>query len=170
MEEQLEQIPVSGELLALMRNAAAIAQRLHEPFITNRALLLALLEDPKIGPGLNAVIPRERLEAAQPEADMTPLIASRRQEPGLPAGERPAILRFDTLAFKTPDGSTTVWLSREAFKAFTEGAKRVGEGVYLPEFLAFGIAAEATRTPGILAALHISPGAINDVVKTPQPS
>jgi hypothetical protein len=163
VNEQREQIAVSVELLALMRNAAAIAQRVREPFITVRALLLAMLDDPAIGPALSEAIPREKLEAFKPEGDMKRFVASRRHEPEMEAGERPSILRFDTLAFKTPDGSATVWLSREAFTVFCEGAQR-SEEVYLPKHLAFGIAAEAVRTPGILAALQIQPGTVSEAV------
>jgi hypothetical protein len=81
------------------------------------------------------------------------------------AGERAAILRFNTLAFKVPNGSKSVWLSRDAFSAWNEGAKRVEEGGrYMPKHLAFGIAADAIRTPGVLAALHLSPGEINEAI------
>jgi hypothetical protein len=163
MNEQLEQIPLSNELLELMRNAAATAQRLKEPFITTRAILLALLDEPSIGPALVEVLPREKLEGFTPEGDVKKLIASRRQEPAMEPGERPSILRFDTLAFKTPDGATSVWLSREAFTAFAEGAQRA-EGVYLPKHLAFGIAADAIRSQGILNALQIPPGAVSEAL------
>ena len=163
MEEQLEQIPVSTELLALMRDAASIAQRLREPFITVRALLIALLDEATVGPALEGVIARDALEAFVPEGDMKRFVASRRQEADMPAGERPSILRFDTLAFKTRDGSASVWLSREAYSVFLDGALRA-DGAYLPKDLACGIAAEAQRMPGILTALHVEPGAVSDAV------
>ena len=163
MDEQLEQIPVSAELLALMRNAASTAQRLREPFITIRAMLIALLDDTVVGPALQDVIARDDLEAFAPEGDMKRFVASRRQEPEMPEGERPSILRFDTLAFKTNDGTSSVWLSREAYSVFLEGAQRA-DGAYAPKDLACGIAAEAQRTPGILSALQVSPGVVSDAV------
>lgn len=161
-----EQIFLSDEILGLMRHAAALAGNLREPFITVRILLLAILDDALIGPPLEEVLPRERLEAYQMSAEAAKAdIAGRVAEPNLQAGERAAMLRFNTLAFKTPDGAKSVWLSREAFSAWNEGAKRVEDGSrYLPKHLAFGIAADAVRAPGILAQMHLSPGAINEAI------
>lgn len=149
-----------------MRHAVELAGKLNEPFITVRTLLLALLDDEKIGPALVEALPRERLE----EWNITPeaakkLLPMRVPEPGLPAGERAAMLRFSTLAFKNSAGNKSMWLSPEAMNAWNEGARRVNEGEkYLPRHLAFGISADAIRTPGILTALHLSPGAVNEAI------
>ncbi len=166
MSDGAEQVPLSGELLAMMRHAAALATTLREPFITVRTLLLAMLDDSQIGPALVEALPRERLESyAFAQDAVTRLTASRVPEPSMPPGERPALLRFNTLAFKLPDGSRSIWLSREAQSAWIEGAKRVEDGgAFLPIHLAFGIAADALRSPGILAAMHISPGTFNEAV------
>jgi hypothetical protein len=164
MSDIVEQIFLSDGLLTLMRNAVRLAGTLKEPFITVRTLLIALLEDPQVGPALEDVLPREKLEEYTLTEDaVTRLTASRVQEPQMPEGERPAMLRFNTLAFKTPDGSKSVWLSREAYQIWIEAAKRVGDGeAFLPKHIAFGIAADAMRTPGVLAALHISPGDVSE--------
>ncbi len=160
-----EPIYLSEEILALMRRAAQIAVTSREPFITIRTLLLALLDDPYVGEALHEVVPREKLENYVPEEAETRFIASRVAEPNLPAGERPAMLRFNTLAFKLPDGSRSVWLSREGFNAWNEAAKRVNEGEsFKPKHLAFGIAADAIRHPGILAQMKINPGDVNEVI------
>lgn len=163
MSEQ-EQIPLSAELLDTMRAAAAAALRLREPFITSRSLLLALLDEPHAGPALRRVVDREKLEALPVAADLRKGM-TRMPEGGLADGELPAIVRFDTLGFKTPDGRTTVWLSREAFGIFNEGARRA-EGRYLPKHLAFGLASEAVKTTGILAQLRVEPGAVTDAIYT----
>lgn len=162
----VESIFLSDELLAMMRNAAAIAQRLKEPFITIRSLLLALLEEPTLGEKLVETLPREKLEAYELPAEAAQrLTASRIPEPNMQAGERAALLRFNTLAFKVPDGSKSVWLSREAYNVWNEGAKRVDEGErYLPKHLAFGIAADAVRSPGVLTAMRVSPGDVNEAI------
>jgi hypothetical protein len=162
MNEQLEQIPVSNELLAVMRNSGRYAQQLREPFITARSLLLALLDDEKIGPALAGVIPREKLLEMEP-ADDARSTAARLPETGLAGSEKPAMPRYDTLAFKLPEGTASVWLSREAFTIFVEGANRAEES-YLPKHLAFGLAAEAIRAPGVLAALRIEPGKVTDAL------
>jgi hypothetical protein len=162
MNEQLEQIPLSAELLAVMRNSSRYSQQLREPFITARALLLALLDDDRIGPTLAAVIPRERLLELEPVDDAR-TTAARLPESGTAGSDRPAMPRYDTLAFKLPEGTASVWLSREAFTIFVEGANRA-EQTYLPKHLAFGLAAEALRTPGVLAALRVEPGRVTDAL------
>ncbi len=166
MSETSEQIPLSSELLGLMRHAAEIAGTLREPFITVRTLLLALLDDATLGPVLAEALPREKLDQyALPEDAGTRLTASRVPEPHMRPGERAGLLRFNTLAFKTPDGTRSVWLSREAHAAWIEGARRVGEGeAYLAKHLALGITADAVRSPGIFAQMHIAPGAITDAI------
>ena len=166
MTDAQEQIFLSDEILALMRHAAELAATVREPFITVRTMLLALLDDSHLGPELQDVLPREKLMEYEMAADAAKAnIASRVSEPQMDAGERAAMLRFNTLAFKVPSGAKSVWLSRDAFSAWNEGAKRVEEGArYMPKHLAFGIAADAIRVPGMLAALHLSPGEINEAI------
>jgi hypothetical protein len=158
----LDQIPVSDELLTVMRAAAGYALKLREPFVTSRAILLALLDDPQIGPAITDVVPREKLVELEPSGDLRNA-ASRLPDAGLPSGERGALPRFDTLAFKLPEGNASVWLGREAYSIFCEGANRA-EGRYLPRHLAFGLASEAVRSPGILAALRVEPGKLTDAI------
>ena len=162
MNEQLEQIPLSEELLTVMRTSGRYSQQLREPFITARALLLALMDDDKIGPALAAVVPREKLLELEPVDDAR-TTAARLPESALAGGEKPAMPRYDTLAFKLPEGTASVWLSREAFTIFVEGANRAEES-YLPKHLAFGLAAESLRTPGVLAALRIEPGKVTEAL------
>ena len=162
MSDPAEQILLSEELLALMRNAAAIAQRLKEPFITTRTLILSLLDEPQVGAALAEVVPREKVEALLAPEDAKPG-ALQLPEPKMALGERAAMQRHNTLAFKLPDGSGSMWLSHDALTAFVEGSRRA-EGRYLPKHLAFGIAAEAVRTPGVFTALHISPGTVTDAI------
>jgi hypothetical protein len=163
---EADQIFLSEQILALMRHAAEVAGRLNEPFITVRTLLLAILDDPEIGAALVEALPREKLEEYVLTADAAKkLLPTRIPEPHLPTGERAAMLRFSTLAFKTPDGAKSVWLSPEAMSAWHEGAKRVEEGgKYQPKHLAFGILADAMRQPGMFNALKLSPGAVNEAI------
>jgi len=163
---EYEQIFLSDEILALMRNAARLAGEFKEPFITVRTLLVALTEEPTLGEALVEVLPREKLENYElPEDAGTRLTASRVPEPNAVAGERPALLRFNTLAFKTPDGSKSVWLSREAHSVWHEAARRVEEGAkFMPKHLAFAIAADAIRSPGVFKAMKVSPGDVTEVL------
>lgn len=162
MSDQAEQIPLSEELLKVMRDSAAYALKLREPFITARALLLALLDDPEIGPALAGVVPRDKLMELEPSGELRNG-AARVPDSVLPDGERGALPRFDTLAFKLPEGNASVWLSREAYSIFSEGANRT-DGRYLPKHLAFGLASEALRSPGILATMHVEPGKLTDAI------
>ncbi len=162
MSDQAEPIPLSDELLKVMRDSGAYALKLREPFITARALLLALLDDPEIGPAIADVVPRDKLMELEPSGDLRNG-AARIPDSGLPAGERGALPRFDTLAFKLPEGNASVWLGREAYAIFCEGANRT-DGRYLPKHLAFGLASEALRSPGILATMHVEPGKLTDAI------
>ncbi len=155
-------IRLSDELLTVMRAAARYAVRFHEPFVSSRSVLLALLDDPTIGSALETVVSREKLEALPLPSDPRKGLM-RIPEPGLISSEQAAIPRYDTLAFKLPDGSTSVWLGRDAYVMFNEGAQRA-EGTYLPKHLAFGIAAEALRSPGVLAELRVEPGRLTDAI------
>jgi hypothetical protein len=162
MNESLEHIPLSDELLAVMRNSGRYAQQLREPFITARALLLALLDDEQVGPVLNEIVPRDKLMAI-PAIDDVRATATRIAETGLGSSEKASMPRYDTLAFKLPESTASAWLSREAYAIFLEGVNRA-EGSYLPKHLGFGFAAEAVRAPGVLAALRIEPGKVTDAL------
>lgn len=156
----LEQAPLTAELLSVMRGAARQAIDLQEQFITPRAMLLSLLDDPNIGPMLATVVNRDRVLNAQ--LSETPAM-TRLIEEHLENGEQPAIARYDTLAFKTPDGRTSVWLNKDAFNIFIEGAQRV-EDRYYPKHLALGFAAQAVHAPGLLTAIRVEPGVLADTI------
>lgn len=157
---ELEQIPLSDELLIVMRRAARKAIELREPFITPRALLLSLLDDPSVGTAMAAVVNREKVLTANVDENFGVV---RLIDDFLPDGEQPAMTRYDTLAFKTPDGRSSMWLNRDAYHIFIEGAQRV-EDRYYPKQLALGIAAEAVRAPGVLAAIRVEPGILVDAI------
>lgn len=157
---ELEQVPLSPELLGVMRRAAKKAMDLKEPFITPRAMLLSLLDEPGIGPAIGGVVNRDRVLSAQvgENTGMTRLIEERMEN-----GEQPAMARYDTIAFKTPDGRTSMWLNKDAYHIFIEGAQRV-EDRYYPKHLALGIAAQAIHAPGVLAAIRVEPGVLADAI------
>lgn len=154
-----ENLPLSEELLQLMRRAAQHALNLREPFVTPKALLLALLDDPVLGPNLQRVVLREKAIAADVETNFGAVRGIAEVIPG----EQPAMARFNTLCFKTPDGRASMWLSKEAMQIFMEGCKRV-QGRYYPRELAAGLAAEARLAPGILAAIRVEPGVFLDAI------
>lgn len=157
-----EQIPLSDELLRVMRRAVEHSQQNGEMFVTPRSLVLALLDEPRVGPAIAGVVSREKLLALPaPEHELGGMI--RLADERL-AGEVPALVRYNTLAFKTPNGKSTLWLNKESFNIFTEGARRVAAS-YLPKHLAMGVAAEAVRSPGVLAAIRVEPGRFTEALR-----
>jgi hypothetical protein len=158
----LDQVPLSAELLGVMRLAARKAIELKEPFITPRAMLLSLLDDPGIGAAISSVVNREKVLAADVSENFgtTRLIEERMEH-----NEQPAMARYDTLAFKTPDGRTSMWLNKDAYNIFIEGALRV-EDRYYPKHLALGLASQAIHAPGVLAAIRVEPGVLADAIYT----
>lgn len=159
---EIERLRMSDALLAVMRSAAGKAVRSREPFITPRALLLALLEDDGVGPALAPVIDAERLASLAPQRIDVSGVA-RLPDVALDPGESPAFARYDTLAFKVPGALESAWLNKEALQIFLEGAQRADER-YEPKHLALGFAAEAVRQPGVLAAIRVEPGRLADAV------
>ena len=155
----LDQVPLSDELLALMRKAAQKAMDLGEGFISARSILLAMLDDPGLGPPLASVVNRDKVLSAE-EAGTSAL---RLADDVFADGDSPSLARYDTIAFKTPDGRTNVWINREAYQIFIEGAQRVEER-YLPKHLALGMAAQAVHAPGMLAAIRVEPGVLADAI------
>ncbi len=154
-----DHIALSDELLALMRAAAQKALDLHETFVTPRALLLAMLDEPSIGPRIAGVVNRRKLlDAAAAGTD-----AVRLEDDVLPSTGDPALARYDTLAFKTPDSGSSVWLDPQTYQILQEGARRVDDR-YLPKHAALGMAAEAVHAPGELAALGVDAGALAEAL------
>lgn len=142
----VDAIPLSEELLSLMRRAAQAAVDLHDSLLTPRAMLLAMLDDPRFGPHLGGIVNVERLR-------------------GLSEDTHGAAQAPDTLAFKTPDGSSSVRLSAEAYRIFVAGARRARDRErYDAGDLASGMAAMARSAPEILSAMHPEPGALADAL------
>ncbi len=142
-----EHMPLTPELLGVMRRAARTSIELNEPFITARSILLALLDEPGLGSGLATVVNRQKVrDAAAGESS-----------------DASSELNQPTLAFKTPDGSTSMWLGKDAYRIFIEGLQRADDR-YKPKHLAFGLAAQAIHAPSVLAAIRVEPGALADAI------
>lgn len=158
----IEQIPVSDEVLAVMRNAATGALSANEPFITPRRMLIALLHEPSLAESLAAAVDVNALEGLACDPHDLPGV-SELPEDKMPDGERPAMLRYDTLAFKDLDGKQTVWLNAQAHAVFLEGARHA-EGRYVPKHLALAFVSEARRQPHVLGDLKIDGGKLSEIV------
>ncbi|HEY8314562.1 MAG TPA: hypothetical protein VIG51_10380 [Candidatus Baltobacteraceae bacterium] len=159
----LDHLPVADRLLTVMRDSAGKTLAAKEQFITPRALLLALLDDPEVGPPLRGVVDGSKVEAMEPAGiDLSGV--SRLADDRMTGDELPALVRYDTLAFKTPDGADSVWLNKDSLHIFVTGAQRATDTRYGPKHLALGFAAEAVRQPGLLAAILSDPGALVDAI------
>jgi hypothetical protein len=131
-----DQVLLSDELLLVVRGAVTFAVEYGATFVAPAHILLALMDDPKVGPALGEVLERGRVVAAarQPTAGAVHEVG----EGVLPRGEKPPFTRYDTVVFQTLDGQYQRWLNREAFKLFNEAAKRANGGRFLPKHLALG--------------------------------
>ena len=156
----VEYVPLTRDLLALMRRAAGFAIGTERGFVNQYHMLLALLDDPTLAPALTEVIDREKVNAAT--IITTPPGVRELPEHNLPAGESPPFQRYDTLVFRNEEGSGTAWLDVDAFKLFMEGARRTEGTAYGPKHLALGVVAVSRTDGGLLLAVGANP---TDVTK-----
>jgi hypothetical protein len=157
-----DQVLLSDELLAVCRAAVTFAVEYGASFVAPSHILLALLDDSKVGGALAEVLERGRIVAAarQPSAGgvhETP-------EGVMPRGEKPPFLRYDTVVFHSSDGQYQRWFNRDSFKLFNESAKRANGGRFLPRHLALGITVLATDDQNTRALLGKDPEVFKEVV------
>ena len=131
-----DQVLLSDELLLVVRSAVSFAAEYGATFVAPAHIVLALLDDPKVGPALGDVLERGRVVAAarQPSGGAVHEVP----EGILPRGERAPFTRYDTVIFHSLDGQHQRWLNRDSFKMFNESAKRANGGRFLPKHLALG--------------------------------
>ena len=151
-----EQLLIGDELIAVMRGGVSIAIAHGAPFVAPPHLLLALLDDERVGPAIGPLVPRPRIDrAAIDAANKLPEVVEV-PEGQLPDGERPPFQRYDTLAFRSRDGARTLYLDADAYHLFLEGARRAGE-TYQPKHLVMGFTAEAVKDRDLLAIVGSDP-------------
>ena len=144
-----DQIRLGVDLLGVMRTAVTIAIWHGAEFVAPPHLLLALLTDSRVGPAIDPLVPRERIDkAAEDAAKKLPEVLEI-PEGALPGDEQPPFARYDTLAFRSQDGERTLYLDAEAQRVFVEGARRAGE-VYHAKHLVYGFTAEAVKERDLL--------------------
>jgi hypothetical protein len=150
-----EQVLLSDELLNVMRGAVNYAAEYDASFVGPPHLLLAILDDPKIGNILTQMLERGRVVAAARQATASGVVEV--PEGQLPRGERAPFQRYDTLVFQSSDGKAHRWLNQTVFKIFQESARRVEGGRFLPKHLAVGFVNEASSDRTILQLLGKEP-------------
>lgn len=157
----IEQIPISDEVLTVMRRAASLTLKSGEQFIGTRAMMISLLREPEFAEAFKDVVNLEELETTLPEEGEAPGV-QQLPEDRMGADEQPALLRYDTLAFKDETGQATVWLSGEAHAVFLEGARHT-ESRFVPKTLVLAFVSEARRQPSVLRDLKIDAGKFSEV-------
>jgi hypothetical protein len=158
-----EQLRLGDDLLDVLRTGVTAALGDGAEFVAPAHLLLGLLADPHVGPAIEPLVPREKIvkagsDAAKklPEVDEVP-------EGALPGAEQPPFVRYDTLAFRSLDGTRTLYLDAAAFHVFIEGARRADD-VYRPKHLVFGFTAEAVKARDLLSLFGSDPQGVTKAV------
>jgi hypothetical protein len=157
-----EQLLLSKEILAVMRGAVSHAIDGGSEFVAPSHLLLALLDDEQLGEVLADFLERGKI-IADTKKNRLPGVLEVPESP-LPEGEVVPFKRYDTLAFRSTDGKRTLWLNRDAFKVFIEGARRVEDGPYKPKHLALGYVAESIKDRDLQGLLGRDPQAVTSAV------
>lgn len=139
-----DQLRLDPDLIGVMRFSVTSALAYGAPFVAPAHVVLGLLADPRIGPAIAPLVPRDRVEqvAAQPRAKLQDT---------------------DTIAFLSRDGAHSLYLDADAFHVFLEGARRAS-GVYRTKHLVFALTAEAVKEQSLLALVGRNPQAVTSAV------
>jgi hypothetical protein len=152
-----EQMVLSREVMLVMRRAATYAIAAQSEFVQPPHILLGLLDDDTLGPSLNEVIDRERVEKAE-SRDRRP---EQLKDPDSLQAPFPV---YRSLIVRTPDGKEGKWLDQEAFEIFLAGARRVESGAFLPKHLAQAYVSESNRDTALIMILGDDPSAVTEKV------
>ncbi len=158
-----EQLRLDSDLLDVLRAGVTSAIEHGAEFVAPPHLLLGLLADSRVGPAIDPLVPREKIvKAASEAATKLPEIAEV-PEGALPDGAAPPFARYDSLAFRSLDGTRTLYLDADAFHVFVEGARRADE-VYRPKHLVYGFTAEAVKDRDLLGLFGSDPQSVTKAV------
>jgi hypothetical protein len=157
-----DQVLLSDELLTVMRTAVTYAVDYGATFVAPAHVLLALIDDAKIGGHLADVLERGRIVATARQP--APAGVHELGEGALPRGEKPPFQRYDTVVFHSSDGQYQRWLNRDTFRLFNTSARRANGGRFLPKHLALGFTVFAQDDRDVRALLGKDPEVFKDVV------
>jgi hypothetical protein len=158
-----DQLRLDPGLIGVMRAGVDAAIVHGAEFVAPCHLLLGLLGDPQIGPVIDPLVPRETIaKAAEESAHKLPEVTEI-PEGALGAGEHPPFARYESLAFRSADGTRTLYLDGDAYHVFVEGARRAVE-VYRPKHLVYGFTAEAVKDRDLLSLFGSDPQSVTKAV------
>jgi hypothetical protein len=158
-----EQLRLGSDLLDVLRAGVTAALADGAAFVAPAHLMLGLLADPRVGPAIDPLVPREKILKAAADAPAKEPEVEELPEGPLPEGEQPPFARYDTLAFRSLDGSRTLYLDGDAFHVFIEGARRADD-VYRPKHLVYGFTAEAVKDRDLLSLFGSDPQSVTKAV------
>jgi hypothetical protein len=158
-----EQLRLDDDLLAVLRAGVTTALAHGAEFVAPPHLLLGLLADPQVGPAIDPLVPRDKIDKAAADVSKKPPELVEVPDGALPGGEHSPFARYDTLAFRSQDGARTLYLDAHAFHVFIEGARRADD-VYRPKHLVFGFTAEAVKDRDLLSLFGSDPQGVTKAV------
>ena len=158
-----DHLRLDPDLLEVLRAGVTSALEHGAEFVAPPHLLLGLLADPRVGPAIEPLVPRDHiLKAAADAAKKLPEI-DELPEGRLPGGESPPFARYESLAFRSRDGAHTLYLDADALHVFVEGGRRAEE-VYRPKHLVYGFTAEAVKDRDLLSLFGSDPQGVTTAV------
>lgn len=158
-----DQLRLDPGLVDVMRAGVDAAIEHGAEFVAPAHLLLGLLADPQVGPAIDPLVPREHIaKAAEDAAHKLPEVTEIPEGP-LPDGECAPFARYESLAFRAPNGARTVYLDGDAYHVFIEGARRADE-VYRAKHLVYGFTAEAVKDRDLLSLFGSDPQSVTKAV------
>jgi len=159
-----DQVRLDSDLVAVLRAGVTHALANGAEFVAPPHLLLGLLADSVVGPAIAPLVPREKIDrAAADGAVKQPQLADAAEAP--PAnGEEPPFVRYDSLAFRSQDGTRTLYLDAESLRLFIEGARRAVD-VYRAKHLVYGFTAEAVKDRDLLGLFGADPQGVSKAVE-----
>jgi hypothetical protein len=159
-----EQLRLDADLMNVLRAGVTHALAHGAEFVAPSHLLLGLLADPLIGPAIRKVVPRDKIDKAAADAAAKPSQLVEVPDDAPQDGEEPPFVRYESLAFRSQDGSRTLYLDGESFRLFIEGARRAVD-VYRAKHLVYGFTAEAVKDRDLLSLFGTDPQSVSKAVE-----
>jgi hypothetical protein len=160
-----DQLRLDSDLMNVLRAGVTCAIEHGAQFVAPPHLLLGLLADPLIGPAIAPLVPRDKIEKAAADAAAKPSQLVEVPEEPPPGADAPPFARYDSLAFRSRDGTRTLYLDGESFRLFVEGARRAVD-VYRAKHLVYGFTAEAVKDRDLLSLFGADPQSVSKAVES----
>jgi hypothetical protein len=159
-----EQLRLDADLMNVLRAGVTHALAHGAEFVAPSHLLLGLLADPLIGPAIRKLVPRDKIDKAAADAAAKPSQLVEVPDDAPQDGIAPPFVRYESLAFRSQDGTRTLYLDGESYRLFIEGARRAVD-VYRAKHLVYGFTAEAVKDRDLLSLFGTDPQSVSKAVE-----